>query len=313
MMKGGIAMTEIAQCPRNPSTAANLSFLCTGLGHIYCGRFTTGLFLCFLFGLPAPFLVAAVVSQKPIIILLGIIIPCIFAMLVYVYSIVSSYRLAKKIGDRYELKDYNNGVVYAIFIVGEVFFTLTVAITVAFYFRATVLEAFVCPAESMCPAILKGDRFLVNKLAQRKLPRQGDIIVFFGPDNRDIRYVKRVIGLPGDIVAVRGNDVFVNGRKLEHRQVSASAQAADRENAESLMIETNGESSYRIQFVDNSEKAADFPETKIPSGNCFVLGDNRNQSHDSRKFGFVPLGDILGKAEYLYYPVSNWSRFGTLD
>ena len=313
IMKGGIAMTEIAQCPRNPSTAANLSFLCTGLGHIYCGRFTTGLILCFLSLLPAPFVVAAVISQNPSIILLGIIIPCLFALWVYVYSIISSYRLAKKIGDYYELKDYNNGVVYALFIVGELFFTITVALSVAFYFRAMVFEAFVCPAESMTPAIRKGDRFLVNKLVQRKLPERGDILVFLAPDQRDKRFVKRVVGLPGDLVAVRGNEVYVNGRKLEHRQESASLQSSNRENSENLMLETNGESSYRIQFVENSEKVADFPETKIPVGNCFVLGDNRNKSHDSRYFGFVPLGDILGKAEYIYYPALNWTRFGSVE
>jgi signal peptidase I len=311
-MKGDLAMSEFAQCPRNPSTAANLSFLCTGLGHIYCGRFTAGLVLCFLALSPVPFLVAAVVSQNPSVIFFGIIIPCLFALFVYVYSIVASYRLAKRIGDRYELKDYNNGVVYALFIVGEIFFTVTVAISVAFYARAAVLEAFYCPAGSMSPAILKGDRFLVNKLVQRKLPQRGDIIVFLAPDNRDLRYVKRVIGLPGDSIAVRGDDVYLNGRKLEHRPAPAANQSSHSENVENMMFETNGEAIYRIQFAEKSAEIADFPETKIPAGNCFVIGDNRNQSHDSRKFGCVPLGDILGKAEYLYYPVSNWSRFGAL-
>ena len=313
ILKGGFPMNDIDSGERNPSTALKLSSLCTGLGHIYCGRFTMGLVLCFLSLMPVPFFMAAVISQVPIVIILGILLPCALAIIIYIYAMISSYRLAKKIGKNYELKDYNNSTVYALFIVGSIFFTVTIVITVALYVRANVLEAFYCPAESMCPAIIKGDRFLVNKLMQRKQPCRGDIVVFIAPENRDIYFVKRVIGLPGDSVAVRGNDVYVNGQKLVHQQMSESAQASNLEKTQNLALESNGESNYQIQFVYNSEKPVDFPETKIPVGNCFVLGDNRNKSSDSRKFGFVPLGDILGKAEYIYYPASSWSRFGNIE
>jgi signal peptidase I len=79
-----------------------------------------------------------------------------------------------------------------------------------------------------------------------------------------------------------------------------------------MMMEANNGVTYLVQFTESKEKTADFPETKVPAGNCFVLGDNRNHSDDSRKYGFVPLGDILGKAAYLYFPAAGWTRFGSM-
>jgi signal peptidase I len=306
-------ISERASARRIPATARKLSSFCAGLGHIYCGQFTTGLILLSLSLLPAPILVAAVFSKNPSVILWGIVGPCVFSIGVYVYALFSSSRLAKRIGDSYQFKDYNNGIVYSIFAVGNLYFSLIVAIAIALYFRSNVMEAFYCPSESMSPTILKGDRFLANKLVQRKQPHYGDVVVFLAPDNRDNVHVKRVVGLPGDTVAVRGTDVFVNGQKLDHQPLSPTNAASGRTSEGNSAWETNSEATYQVQFADNDEKIADFPETRIPAGNCFVLGDNRNRSEDSRKYGVVPLGDILGKAEYLYFPVSDWSRFGKIE
>jgi signal peptidase I len=308
-------LIEKTPSQRIPATARKLSSFCAGLGHIYCGQFTKGMVLLALSLLPAPILVAAVFSKNPSVILWGIVGPCAFAIGVYTYAMIFSSRLAAKIGDAYELKDYNNGVVYSIFAVGNLYFSVIVAFAIAMYFRSNVMEAFYCPSESMSPTILKGDRFLANKLVQRKQPRYGDIVVFLAPNDRDTIHVKRVVGLPGDTVAVQGTDVFVNGRKLAHQSDSPRKGTLAEESIERLMFETNGDATYAIRFMnnaDNKEKIADCPKTEIPSGHCFVLGDNRDNSHDSRKYGLVPLGDILGKAEYLYFPVSNWSRFGAI-
>jgi signal peptidase I len=231
---------------------------------------------------------------------------------IYVYALISSSHLAKKIGDSYELKDYNNGIVYSIFAVGNLYFSVIVAISIALYFRGNVMEAFYCPSESMSPTLLKGDRLLANKLVQRKRPNYGDVVIFLAPNNRETINVKRVVGLPGDTIAVRGTELFVNGRKLDHQPVVPSNGASSLKNGGSTVLETNGGATYPILFAESKEKNADLPETSVPAGNCFVLGDNRNHSDDSRKYGVVPLGDILGKAEYLYYPVFDWSRFGSI-
>jgi signal peptidase I len=297
---------------RVPATARKLSWFCPGLGHIYCGQFTTGLVLLVLSLLPAPVLVAAVFSKNPSVILWGVVGAVVFSLGVFIYALISSSRLARYIGDDYAPKDYNNGVVYLIFALGNMYFAITVAIAIALYFRGNVMEAFYCPSESMSPTILKGDRFLANKLVQRKQPHYGDIIVFLGPGSRDNVFVKRVVGLPGDTVAIRGHDVLINGRKLTQQPVSHLNDASRPEQENRIEREANGEATYQIQFSDAEDKIADYPETKVPSGNCFVLGDNRDHSDDSRKFGMVPLGDILGKAEYLYFPVSDWSRFGAI-
>jgi signal peptidase I len=193
-----------------------------------------------------------------------------------------------------------------------VYFAVTVAIAIALYFRGNVMEAFYCPSDSMTPTILKGDRFLANKLVQRQQPNYGDIVVFLGPGSRDKVFVKRVVGLPGDTVAVRGRDVLINGQKLTRQPVSPLSDGSRSDHEGQIERETNGDSTYEVQFGDAEDKIADYPETKVPGGNCFVLGDNRDHSDDSRKFGVVPLGDILGKAEYLHFPVSNWSRFGAI-
>lgn len=302
-------MMEGAQATRKPSTAAMLSMLGTGLGHIYCGRFATGLALFFTSLLPVPFAVAAGLSQDPATMLLGIILPCGLVIAVYLYAIVASYRLAKRIGNDYELRDYNRGVVYALFIVAGILYP-TAIVT---HLRANVCEAFYCAGQSMSPTLLRGDRFLVNKMLGRRLPRRGDIIVFLNPENREVRYVKRVIGLPGDAVAVRGNDVHVNGQRLEHEPAKALDQTLLESSSAQLAYETNGEATYRIQLARDASAIPDYPETRIPPGHCFVLGDNRGEAVDSRRFGFVPLGDILGKAQYLYSPAKRWSRFGRIE
>jgi signal peptidase I len=306
--KGGDVMSDLACTKRKPSKAVFLSLFCTGLGHIYCGRFTTGLALFFNSLLPAPFAAAAAFSKNPSAILPGLILPCLFVVAVYLYAIIDSFRLARKSGEHYELKDYNRGIVYVLFVIAGIVYPVTIAM----YIRANIFEAFYCPAESMSPTLLMGDRFLVNKYFQRKLPHRGDIIVFIAPDNRNLRYVKRVIGLPGDTVKIDGKEVFVNNRKMDHQPIHASDRPPVENSAGEITLETNGEVAYGIQMSDDAANIASYPETKVPEGHCFVMGDNRNHSLDSRRFSFVPLGDILGKAEYIYWPAKQWSRFGAI-
>lgn len=302
-------MTEGVQATRQPATAAMLSMLGTGLGHIYCGRFATGLALFFTSLLPVPFAAVAGLSQDPATMLLGIILPCGLVVAVYFYAIVASYRWARRIGDDYELRDYNRGVVYGLFIMAGILYPVAIVT----HLRDNVCEAFYSPGHSMSPTLLRGDRFLVNKMLGRRLPRRGDIIVFLNPENRAVRYVKRVIGLPGDTVAVRGNDVHVNGRKLEREPAEDADRALREDSSAELAYETNGEATYRIRLAAHASATAAYPETKIPQGHCFVLGDNRGESLDSRRFGFVPLGDILGKAQYIYAPAKRWSRLGRIE
>jgi signal peptidase I len=223
------------------------------------------------------------------------------------FAAVDAWRAARAARAGYVLREYNRPIVYVLLALVGLFYP----VGMVFALRATVFEAFVIPAASMVPNILDGDRILVNKLAlQARLPERGDVIVFRNPKNRQLNFVKRVIALPGDKVAVRENVVLVNGRRLEWERVPPSSLEAVRNQANGdVFDETNAGRRYRIMLGGGSP-APDFAETTVPEGTLFVLGDNRDNSIDSRQFGFVPLGELLGYVQYVYLPAESWTRFG---
>ncbi|MBC7288866.1 MAG: signal peptidase I [Armatimonadetes bacterium] len=129
----------------------------------------------------------------------------------------------------------------------------------------------VVPSASMAPTLLPGDQYLINIRAYRhRLPERGDLIVFRSEEGDYL--VKRVVGLPGEIVTIIAGQVYINGRPLYEPYLSETPQ-----------IE------WPMQQV-------------VPPDHVFVLGDNRNYSDDSRDFGPVPVDRILGRAEYVFYP-----------
>ncbi len=129
---------------------------------------------------------------------------------------------------------------------------------------------------SMQPTLYAGNFVLVNKLAYRiGKPSRGDIIVFrYPPDPTQVPYIKRVIGLPGDQVHITDGKVYINGE---------------------LMVEP--------YLVTTTNRGGDWT---VPQNSLFVMGDNRNNSSDSRSWGYVPLGNVIGKAEVVYWPPQNW-------
>lgn len=129
---------------------------------------------------------------------------------------------------------------------------------------------------SMQPTLFAGDYVIVNKIAYKLgEPSRGDVIVFhYPPDPGREPYIKRVIGLPGDQVVVRDNQVVVNGVALDEPYINSAPNY-------------NGEWS-------------------VPEDSLFVLGDNRNNSSDSHSWGMVPLKNVIGKAEVVYWPPAEW-------
>jgi len=131
---------------------------------------------------------------------------------------------------------------------------------------------------SMQPTLYPGDYVIVNKLAYRfnHRPDRGDVIVFrYPPDPEAIPYIKRIIGLPGDQIHIADGKVHVNGQ---------------------LVVEP--------YLVVSTNRGGDWT---VPDGQLFVMGDNRNNSSDSRSWGFVPLENIIGRAELIYLPPQHWS------
>jgi signal peptidase I len=149
----------------------------------------------------------------------------------------------------------------------------TILLAVVLYFLIdTVIARVRVENISMEPTLQPGEFILVNKVSYRLGEIQrGDIIVFHYPQNPVEDYIKRVIGLPGDTVSVHGDQVFVNDTLLDEPYIAA-------------------EPKYDGVW-------------KVPAGNLFVLGDNRNQSSDSHSWGFVPLENVVGKALVVYWPI----------
>ena len=186
-------------------------------------------------------------------------------------------------------------------------------------FRSAVADWSDVPTGSMKPTIIEGDRIFVNKLAydlriplthislwRRADPQRGDIIIF---DSKalDLRLVKRVIGLPGDVVEVRRDIVYVNGEALDYSPLAAEGDAANnayvRDMVESFTslddIAEEGkvaDDTDHIVRLTRGGYLSDFTATEVPADSYFVLGDNRDNSADSRVIGFVPRAEIVGRS-----------------
>jgi signal peptidase I len=288
-----------------------LSLAATGLGQIYCGRMARGLVLFLGSLLFAPAIVIAALLPAATPVLVGLILALLTVLAVYVFAVVDAFRLARRGGELFQSQDYNHPLVYTLFILVG----LTYSAGGLYFLRSSVFEAFSIPTASEMPTLLPGDRVLVNKTTyQRRFLRRGDEVVFRVASEPGRNWVKRVIALPGDTVAVKGNEVSVNGQQLPREPAPrASLGAAAQEVEGELFEEVNAGRRYRILFAADSQPLADYPEAKVPDGMCFVLGDNRNHSRDSRTLGFVPLGDVLGDVQYRYWPAATWGRFGAME
>jgi signal peptidase I len=197
--------------------------------------------------------------------------------------------------------------------------------------RTAVADYNVIPSGSMRPNLLEGDVVLVNRLAYNlKLPltdivlarlgepRHGDIVTFFSPKDR-VRLIKRVVGLPGDIVTMKNKQLLINGRQVEYALIGVvSEDAGDGRRWPSVRVrEELGDHPYPIQWLDGTGNAASFGPIVIPPDRYLVLGDNRDNSFDSRFLGLIPRDLLIGRASRVLVSAAitdNWmpriDRFG---
>jgi signal peptidase I len=300
------------QAGRNPWVAVALAMMAPGLGHIYAGEIVKGLAYFFGVLLFAP--AVAVAGRLPAswAVLAGLLLTVLAILGLYLYSVVDAYRVARRRREHYPLRDYNRGLVYVLFLLASYGYVVGAVL----FLRSNSLEAFYLPTDSMAPTLLVGDHVLVTKLPHPiDVPERGDVLVFYNPENTQQRWIKRVIALPGDKVATRGGDVFVNGKKLERDPVPAESLAAIRNQVHGdVFVEHNAGRRYTIMFAADG-KQEDFPEKEVPRGCVFVLGDHRDNSRDSRdpEFGFVPLGNVLGRVRFIEFPAETWARFGVVQ
>lgn len=177
-------------------------------------------------------------------------------------------------------------------------------------FRSFIIEPYRIPSGSMIPTLLIGDFILVNKyeygiripvtnhvVINNRKPERGDVIVFQYPQDRRINYIKRVIALPGDFIEYLDKIVYVNGVKYTHKDVSNLSLSASDLTDNQIFNENNGLVNYNI--LKNKEMSQSF-SYKVPDNTYFVLGDNRDNSNDSRYWGPVPEENLIGKAFFIW-------------
>ena len=208
-------------------------------------------------------------------------------------------------------------------------------IAVVFALRSFVAEPFKIPSGSMIPTLLVGDLILVNKFSygirlpvvNRKIvelgsPQRGDVMVFRFPKDPSFDYIKRVVGLPGDTVTYENKRLSLNGQPVPLRE-AGEFYDPERLSYAKQYVETLGGKEHRIlteldkpsfisdvdrfPFKDNCTYTASGLSCKVPPGHYFVMGDNRENSLDSRYWGFVPDRNIVGKAFFV------WMNFGDLN
>jgi signal peptidase I len=191
--------------------------------------------------------------------------------------------------------------------------SLLTTVVIAVFVITFIIQAFQIPSESMENTLLIGDYLLVDKLRygggrflDRILPyravRRGDIVVFHYPVHPSEHFVKRVVGVPGDRVRLINRKVFVNGAPLTESYVRYSSLAHDvfRDEFPRTDIPVPGmEGLWWLQM----KKLVEDGELIIPEGHYFVLGDNRDESLDSRYWGFVPRENIIGRPLLIYWSV----------
>lgn len=294
------------------------SLVMPGLGQVYCGKLARGLILNFLNILPLPIIIWLFSISNSSILIPTAITLILAAGIVQLIAIIDSGYLAKHMKTDYELKDYNRWYVYVLLVL-----IVTGGSTgSALYLRNQTLEAFRVPTASNYPTIVPNDRFIANKLAYKNSdPERGDLVVFLNPTNRKINFIKRVVAIAGDTVEIKDGQVYINDEKLQRHKLDQSTLDNIRVEIKGVPLEgdvyeeTNGDAKYKIILVKppHDKMSHDFEKITVPKHHCFVLGDNRNNSYDSRHFGPVLLATIKGRADYLYCPAKDWSRFGKIS
>ncbi len=297
--------------PRFPWVALVLSFLASGVGHIYCGRIARGFVLYSTrFLLPLLCVIAAFVRPSNGVFFGLILLPAAATLLIFFYSAIDAYIIAKQAALDYEMKQYNKARLYWILVAGQ----LTFLIALTWVGRECVYEGFYIPTRSMCPNILAGDRILANKRTLRDgYPQRGDVVVFRSSALQPPRnWVQRVIGVAGDQILIKGHDIEVNGQKLkQERAPTENIYQQQSQVEDDIYYEFNSGRRYQVLLADYaSESDIDEINITVPGASIFVMGDNRDLSRDSRHIGSIQVDDVIGYVDYIYYPAEKWSRIG---
>ncbi|MDA8125289.1 MAG: signal peptidase I [Deltaproteobacteria bacterium] len=279
---------------RNPWLAGILTLLAVGLGHFYSGQAKRGFFLFFIG--QGILLVAAlpVIYYYPTIPVLISTVLLGFAF--FFYCIFDAVRLSKRERYGFTLKRYNKWYVYlGYFILATFVFQPIVSSSI----KILLIQAYKIPAGSLEPTILMGDQILARKLlAVKQGINRGDMVIFPFPEDTSKDFIKRVVALGGETIEIVNKKVFINGNLVKEPYVVHTDHQIIQKNSTQSMQRDN------------------FGPVTVPKNAVFVMGDNRDQSYDSRFWGFVEKSAIKGKAYTIYWSWDKenykvrWNRIG---
>ncbi|NLE23382.1 MAG: signal peptidase I [Actinobacteria bacterium] len=171
---------------------------------------------------------------------------------------------------------------------------VVVAVVTALAVQAWLVKPYRIPSASMLDTLRPGDRVLVNHAVYRlQDPERGDIVVFRYPEDPDMVFIKRIVGVPGDVLELRDGRLYVNGRELEEPYVHRTGGHPDPTVAEAAVDGSTLHDPWSLA-----------EPYRVPGGTYFVMGDNRTDSDDSREWGTVPREAIVGEGFATYWPLS---------
>ncbi len=212
---------------------------------------------------------------------------------------------------------------------------ILIAVAIAFAFRYSVAQPYKIPSGSMIPTLKIGDFIFVSKLAYGlKLPlpftnynlitwgqpKRGDVVVFVYPPEPNLDFIKRVVGTSGDTVELKDDILFVNGQEMSRTPVSDRSVIDDltpapmNQAARLYKENLSGKEHFTMELFPFPEN---FGPVTVPKGQLFMMGDNRDNSKDSRVWGFLPIDNIRGRALFTWLSIDSehwrirWKRFGS--
>jgi signal peptidase I len=272
--------------------SAILTFFMPGLGQIACGKIKRGVAV-YIFSLIF-FIAAAFVAIQPIP-MFNIIAAGLIFISVFLFTLIDSILIAKNPDNTLKLKPL---IGYSILVIASIVNSSLVQPAISKTIKAKYIQAFHIPSISMMPSLLIGDHLLVNKQTYKKnSPKRGDIIIFDFPEDTSKTFIRRVVGIGGDVIEIRNKQLYINGKQYSENYVMYADSKS---------------------LPKNSHPIDDYGPTAIPEDSFFVLGDNRNSSYDSRYWGFLTADKIKGKAATIYWSWDKannrvrWDRIGKL-
>jgi signal peptidase I len=304
---------------RKPLFALALSLFLTGLGQVYNGKPRKGIIL-FLISIVFPLLFFQLSVFGPDKMLILFLVLSLFASLgIFIFAAVDAWKHAKRIGKNYTLKFYNKLYVYILLI-----------LSLNFLFSGRIVDLskicfFALPYRmatgSMIPNILPGDYIIthrrINHSAQNHGLKKDELVVFKYPYDKKKHFIKRVIGLPGDEIEIKGMELYVNGERRTGKEASylEGRQGENIKEGTVAFYEEGDSGTYIVIYIEGTSRTN--LVVSVPEGHCFVLGDYRDNSMDSRHWGMVPLNDVVARAKLVYFSVYpeggiRWRRIGKI-